>query len=119
MTEQYQKRNINDEQNFFFREFQVGDGPAVLGPQSQLATLDTVNVPGTVQLPSARTAGPNAEIAIVAANAVANPLTITLAPGDSFINSAGIVLPVIVVDNMVTTFKSNGADNWVAISQTT
>jgi len=126
MTEQYQKRDINNGENFFFREFQPTDpivppfpSPSqVLGPQSQLASFDTANVAGIVVLPPARTAGPNAEIAIVAGNASSNPLTITGSPGDSFIVSAGITL-VIGTDNIVTTFRSNGFDNWIAVSQTT
>lgn len=119
MTEQYQKRDINNGENFFFHEFQVGDPTQVLGPLTQLASFDTGTTPGTVQLPSARAAGPNAAITIVAGNAGTNPLTIALAPGDSFIQSAGIVLPVIAADNIVTTLRSNGFDNWIAVSQTT
>lgn len=119
MTDQYQKRDINNGENFFFHEFAVGDPAQVLGSQSQLASFDTGTAAGTVQLPSARSVGPNAEISILAGNASINPLTIALAAGDSFISSAGITLPNIISDNVVTTFKSNGFDNWIAVSQTT
>lgn len=126
MTEQYAQPDINNGRNFFFREFQTDDPivppfpfpSQVLAPESQLATLDTGNIAGVAVLPSARAAGKNAEIAIVAANASSFPLTITLSPGDAVVASAGIAL-VIAADNIVTTFRSNGADNWIAVSQTT
>jgi len=126
MTEQYLKRDINNGQNFFFREFQTDDpiippfpSPSqVLSPETQLATLDTRNIAGVVVLPLAAAAGPNAEIAIVAANASSFPLTITGTGTDTFVVSAGISL-VIAADNIVTTFRSNGFDNWIAVSQTT
>lgn len=126
MTEQYQQPDINLGRNFFFREFQVGDPTGgfpfpfqQLDARSQLASFDTVNIAGIVLLPSARAAGPNAEIAILAGNASVNPLTITTAIlGDSFIVSAGVLL-AIAADNIVTTFRSNGFDNWIGVSQTT
>lgn len=126
MTEQYQKRDINNGENFFFREFQPGDPivppfpfpSQVLSPNSQLASFDTGNVEGIVVLPPARDAGPNAEITILAGNASSNALTITSSPGDTIIISAGVVLGI-NADNIATTFKSNGFDNWIATSQTT
>ncbi len=119
MTEQYQRRNINGDENFVFKEFLVGDGPFVIPPQSQLASFDVSTVPGTVQLPKASSVGPNGEISVVAGGAIINALTITLAPGDTIVASAGIVFPVIVGNNIITTFKSNGADNWLVTAQTT
>jgi len=127
MTAPYLNPDINDGRNFFFREFFVTD-PVIppfpfpsqqLTILTQLATFDTGNIAGIALLPSARAAGPNASITIVANNASANPLTITTAiPGDSFIVSAGFLL-VIGADNIASTFKSNGADNWIGVSQTT
>ena len=118
MTEQYLERDINNGQNFFFNEVQVGDPAILLAPQTQLATIDTTSAPQTVTLPSARAAGPNATISIVANNATTNPLTIATVATDTIIASAGLVNPV-GTDDIVTTFKSNGADNWIFVSQTT
>ena len=119
MTEQYERRNINGDENFVFNSFAPGDPTFVISPQSQLATMDVGTVPGTAQLPKASSVGPNGEISVVANGAIVNALTITLAPGDSIIASAGITFPVIVGDNRITTFKSNGFDNWLVTAQTT
>ncbi len=117
MTEQYQQPDINNGRNFVFREFQVGATTLTLQPRSQLVSTDTSNTVGTVTLPSANASGLNAEITIVAGSAAINALTIALSPGDTFVASAGITLPAIVANNVATTFKSNGADNWIAVSQ--
>lgn len=119
MTEQYLRRNINGDENFVFNEFAAGDGPFVIPPQSQLASFDVGTVPGTVQLPKVSSVGPNGEISVVAGNAIVNALTITLAPGDAIVASAGVVFPVILGNNIITTFKSNGFDNWLVTAQTT
>ena len=117
MTEQYGQPDINLGRNFFFREQQLADPPIQLNPQTQLATIDTRNVAAVVILPSARVAGKNATITIVAANASINPLVISVGLGDTFVVPAGFVNPIIA-DNVATTFKSNGADNWILVSQT-
>ena len=117
MTEQYGQPDINLGRNFFFKEQQLADPPIQLNPQTQLATIDTVNVATVVILPSAQAAGPNGTITIVAPNASANPLVIAVGLGDAFIAAAGFVNPV-VADGVATTFKSNGADNWILVSQT-
>ena len=118
MTEQYGQPDINLGRNFFFHEQQLADPPIQLTSQTQLATIDTGNVGAVVILPNARAAGPNATVSIVANNAAINPLVIAVGVGDSFIASIGFVNPVIT-DNVVTTFKSNGFDNWIVVSQTT
>ena len=85
---------------------------------TQLALLDTLNISGIALMPSARAAGPNAEIMIVSVNASSNPLTITTAiPGDGFILPAGFVL-VLAADNRASTFRSDGDSNWVGAAQT-
>jgi hypothetical protein len=117
MTVQYEQPDINLGRNFFFNEVQVGDPELQLTSQTQLATVDTANAPQTVRLPFARAAGPNATITIVSNNALVNPLTIATSAGDSFVSAAGFVNPIIA-DGVATTFKSNGADNWIVISQT-
>jgi hypothetical protein len=117
MTDQYGQPDINLGRNFFFREQQLTDPPIQLTPQTQLATIDTANVAAVVILPNARAAGPNAMITIVAANAAINPLVIAVGVQNTFVASVTFVNPVIL-DNVATTFKSNGEDNWIFVSQT-
>ncbi len=117
MTDQYGQPDINLGRNFFFREQQLTDPPIQLDPQTQLATIDTVNVAAVVILPNARAAGPNAVITIVSNNAFVNPLVIAVGLGDTFVASATFVNPIVLA-SVATTFKSNGADNWIFVSQT-
>ncbi len=126
MTEQYQQLNINGNGGFLSRIFLPSD-PIIppfpfpsqfLPAESQLAIVDTQAIAGIVILPLAAAAGVNAEIAIVAENASSFPLTITGSGTDTFLVPAGIVL-VVSADNVSTTFRSNGVDTWVAVSQST
>lgn len=119
MTEQYQKRDINNGQNFGSNQFAPGDSPFELSVQTQLASFDTANAAGTVQLPAANSTGPNAEIVIVALNASVNPLTLALSGMDQAIFSSCIQWPDITEDNVVTTLRSNGVDSWIVTAQTT
>ena len=118
MTEQYGQPDINLGRNFFFHEQQLLDPPIQLPAHTQLATIDTQNVAAVVILPNARTSGPNATITIVAANASLGNLVIAVGLGDTFVASAGFVNPILF-DDIATTFESNGADNWIFVSQTT
>ncbi len=126
MTDQYQKRDINNGENAFFRRFLTTDPivPPFLSPsqqlsiQTQLAVFDTQLVAGIVLLPSALAAGPNAVVAITAVNSSSFPLTITsTVPGEIVLVSAGFLL-VIASDNVTSTFRSNGVDSWIGASQT-
>jgi hypothetical protein len=124
MTDQYQKRDINNGENFFFREFLPTD-PVIppfpfpsqqISPETQLALFDTSAIAGIALLPSALSAGPNGMI-VIAVGPTVTSLTITSVFSDTFLVAVGFNL-FITASNVASTFRSNGIDSWIGVSQT-